>query len=92
MSFAPGLAISSKFYLDGTATYQRLDYSGAQVIEGLTPSTRRDTYQRHSLNLTYRAGPSLSLTTTVSHEVRDSNLANFSYRANGVSLRLRYEY
>lgn len=92
VSFAPVLALSSKFYLSGTSTYQRLDYSGAQVIEGLTPSTRRDTYQRHSADLTYRAGPSLSVTTTVSHEVRDSNLANFNYRANGVSLRLRYEY
>lgn len=92
VSFAPGLLISSKFYLDGTATYQRLDYSGAQVIEGLTPSSRRDTYQRTALDLIYRAGPSLSLTTTVSREVRDSNLTNFSYRANGVSLRLRYEY
>jgi exopolysaccharide biosynthesis operon protein EpsL len=92
VSFAPGLLISSKFYLDGSATYQRLDYSGAQVIEGLTPSSRRDTYQRTAVDLIYRAGPSLSLTTTVSREVRDSNLTNFSYRANGVSLRLRYEY
>jgi exopolysaccharide biosynthesis operon protein EpsL len=92
VSFAPGLLISSKFYLDGSATYQRLDYSGAQVIEGLTPSNRRDTYQRTAVDLIYRAGPSLSLTTTVSREVRDSNLTNFSYRANGVSLRLRYEF
>jgi exopolysaccharide biosynthesis operon protein EpsL len=92
VSFTPSLAISSKFYLDGTATYQRLDYSGAQVIEGLTPSSRRDTYQRTSANLTYKAGPSLSITTSVSREVRDSNLSILNYRANGVSLRLRYEY
>lgn len=92
VSITPGLAISSKLYLDGTATYQRLDYSGAQVIEGLTPSNRRDTYSRTAVDLTYKAGPSLSVSTTVSREVRDSNLANFSYRANGVALKVRYEY
>lgn len=92
VSFTPVLLISSKFFLNGTATYQRLDYSGAQVIAGLTPSNRRDTFGRTGVDLTYRAGPSLSVTTSVSREVRDSNLPLFDYRTKGVSLRVRYEY
>lgn len=92
VSFTPALAISSRLKLEGTATRQRLDYSGAQVIEGLTPSNRRDKYQRTSLSLAYKAGPALSVSAALNREVRDSNLAPFNYRSNGMSLQLRYEY
>jgi exopolysaccharide biosynthesis operon protein EpsL len=90
--FAPSLAISSKWKLEGTTTYQRRNYSGAEIIEGLTPSNRRDTYQRTALGLTYKAGPALSISTSLNREVRDSNLEVFNYRANGVALKVRYEY
>jgi len=92
ISVAPSLAISSKLKLDGMTTYQRRNYSGAQVIEGLTPSDRRDAYQRTSLGLTYKAGPALSITTALNRETVESNLAPFNFRANGVSLKVRYEY
>jgi len=92
ITIAPSLSISSKLTLDGTTTSQRRNYSGAQVIEGLTPSNRRDRYQRTSLGLTYKAGSSLSISTALNHEVVDSNLSTFDYRANGVSLKVRYEY
>jgi exopolysaccharide biosynthesis operon protein EpsL len=92
ISLFPSLAISSKLKLDGSTTYQRRNYSGAQVIEGLTPSNRRDTYTRTSLGLTYKVGPALSIVTSLSREKVDSNLANFNFRANGAALKVRYEY
>lgn len=89
---APTLAISSKLKLEGSTTYQRRNYSGAQVIADLTPSDRRDNFQRTSLGLTWQVGPALSISTALAHEVRDSNLTQFNYRTNEASLKVRYEY
>lgn len=90
--FAPSLEITSKVKVEGMTTYQRRNYSGAQVIEGLTPSDRRDTYQRTALGVTWKSGPALSVSTSLYRETRDSNLDVFNFRTNGIALKVKYEY
>ncbi len=83
---------TAKLRVDGLVDYERRNYNGASIITGITPSGRRDDYEKASLSLTYSPTTSLSLVLAVSREKLQSNIANFSYLSNGISLTSRYEF
>lgn len=83
---------TAKLRLDGLVDYEHRDYNGAAVVTGITPSSRRDQYEKASFSLTYTPTASLSLVLSLYRENLKSNISNFSYLSNGVSLTSRYEF
>lgn len=83
---------TAKLRVDGLVDYERRNYNGAAIVTGVTPSNRRDTYEKASLSLTYSPTTSLSLMLAVYRENLQSNLNSFSYLSNGISLTSRYEF
>ncbi|WP_413459971.1 XrtB/PEP-CTERM-associated polysaccharide biosynthesis outer membrane protein EpsL [Herbaspirillum huttiense] len=83
---------TAKLRFDGLFDYERRNYNGAAIVTGITPSNRRDNYEKASLSLTYSPTNSLSLVLAVYRENLQSNISNFSYLSNGVSLTSRYEF
>lgn len=83
---------TAKLRVDGVIDHERRNYNGASIITGITPSNRRDTYDKASLSLTYAPTNSLSLVLAVYREKLQSNIASFSYLSNGISLTSRYEF
>jgi hypothetical protein len=61
-------------------------------VTGVTPSSRRDNYEKASLSLTYSPTMSLSLMLSIYRENLQSNINTFSYLSNGISLTSRYEF
>lgn len=83
---------TAKLRVDGMVDVERRNYNGAAIITGVTPSSRRDNYDKASLSLTYAPTNSLSLVLAVYREKLQSNITNFSYLSNGISLTSRYEF
>lgn len=83
---------TAKLRFDGFVDYEKRNYNGATIIAGVTPSGRRDRYERATLSLTYMPITSLSLIAAVFRESLQSNIDSFSYVSNGVALTTRYEF
>jgi len=92
VSLAATLASSDKVRFDGLIDYEKRNFNGAVLIQGLTPSGRRDKYQRASLSVTYMPFTSLSLVASIYRENLQSNIDSFGYVSNGVALTTRYEF
>ncbi|QBP75348.1 EPS biosynthesis protein [Herbaspirillum huttiense] len=83
---------TAKLRVEGLFDVERRNYNGASIIAGVTPSSRRDNYEKASLSLTYSPTTSLSMMLAVYRENSQSNIANLGYVSNGVSLTSRYEF
>ena len=83
---------TAKLRVDGLVDVERRNYNGASIITGITPSNRRDNYDKASVSLTYSPTTSLSLVLAVYREKLESNITSFSYLSNGISLTSRYEF
>ncbi|QJQ00681.1 EPS biosynthesis protein [Herbaspirillum rubrisubalbicans] len=83
---------TAKLRFDGLVDYEHRNYNGASIVTGVTPSTRRDNYEKATLSLTYSPTTSLSLMLAVYRENLKSNINSFSYLSNGISLTSRYEF
>ncbi|WP_238540912.1 XrtB/PEP-CTERM-associated polysaccharide biosynthesis outer membrane protein EpsL [Herbaspirillum sp. YR522] len=92
VSLAATLASSDKLRFDGLVDYEKRNFNGAVLIQGLTPSGRRDKYERASFSVTYMPTSSLSLVAAIYRENLQSNIDSFAYVSNGVSLTTRYEF
>ncbi len=83
---------TAKLRVEGLVDVERRNYNGASIVTGVTPSSRRDSYEKASLSLTYAPTTSLSILLAVYRENLQSNISNFGYVSNGVSLTSRYEF
>ncbi|MBP0596902.1 outer membrane beta-barrel protein [Herbaspirillum sp. LeCh32-8] len=92
ISLAATLKASDKLRFDGSLDYQRRNYNGAAVITGVTPSSRKDRYQKASFGITYYPTRSLSLMMGIYREDVQSNIDSFGYVSNGIALTTRYEF
>lgn len=92
ISLAATLRSSDKLKFDGLFDYQRRNYNGATVITGVTPSSRKDRYQKASFSVTYSLTRSWSLLASIYREDVQSNIDSFGYVSNGIALTTRYEF
>ncbi|WP_129587671.1 XrtB/PEP-CTERM-associated polysaccharide biosynthesis outer membrane protein EpsL [Herbaspirillum robiniae] len=83
---------TEKLRFDGSFDYQRRNYNGAAVITGVTPSNRKDRYEKASFSITYSPLRSLSLMAAIYRENVQSNIDSFGYVSNGIALTTRYEF
>jgi exopolysaccharide biosynthesis operon protein EpsL len=83
---------TDKLRFDGLIDYERRNYNGASIVTGVTPSNRKDTYQKASFGVTYFPTRSWSLLLSVYRESVQSNIDSFGYVSNGISLSTRYEF
>ncbi|PLY57971.1 EPS biosynthesis protein [Herbaspirillum sp. BH-1] len=83
---------TAKLRVDGLIDYEKRNYNGASIVTGVTPTNRRDNYEKASLSLTYSPTTSLSLMLSIYRENLQSNINTFSYLSNGISLTSRYEF
>ncbi|WP_447407059.1 hypothetical protein, partial [Clostridium perfringens] len=44
---------TAKLRVEGLVDVERRNYNGASIVTGVTPSSRRDSYEKASLSLTY---------------------------------------
>ncbi|TQK04487.1 exopolysaccharide biosynthesis operon protein EpsL [Herbaspirillum sp. SJZ130] len=92
VSLGAKLQSSDKLRFDGFLDVEKRNYNGAAVITGVTPSSRRDKYERASLSVTYSPTTSLSLIGSIFREHLQSNIDSLGYVSNGVAVTTRYEF
>lgn len=92
LSLGGTLAASEKLRFDGLLDFERRNYNGAAVVTGVTPSNRKDNYQKEVFSVTYLPTTSLSLVAAIYRESSQSNIVGYGYVSNGVSLTTRYEF
>lgn len=83
---------SSKISVDGLIMTEKRDYNGVAVIQGIAPSDRDDRYRNAMLGVTYKPTAHLRVRASVYRTTLDSNIAEASYRTNGVQINTRYEF
>ncbi|WP_353153194.1 XrtB/PEP-CTERM-associated polysaccharide biosynthesis outer membrane protein EpsL [Herminiimonas fonticola] len=83
---------SSKISVDGLIMTEKRDYNGVAVIQGIAPSDRDDRYRNAMLGVTYKPTTHLRVRASVYRTTLDSNIAEASYRTNGIQINTRYEF
>lgn len=86
------LQASYKLRFDGLLDIEKRDYNGASIVTGVTPSGRRDRYEKASFSVTYTPINSLTLVGSIFRENLQSNIDSYGYVSNGVSVTSRYEF
>ena len=83
---------TSKISVDGLIMTEKRDYNGVAVIQGIAPSDRDDRYRNAMLGVTYKPTAHLRVRASVYRTTLDSNIAEASYRTNGIQINTRYEF
>lgn len=92
VSLSATLQSTDKLSFNGLLDLERRNYNGAVVVSGVTPSGRRDRYEKAGFSVTYMPINSLSLVASIFRENLQSNIETYGYVSNGVALSTRYEF
>lgn len=86
--------LAFKLRLDSAVTTERRNYNGVTLLaNNAAPDVNRsDRFTKYMLGVTWATTEKLQLTSSVFREQLNSNLANVSYRDNGVQLSARYQF
>ncbi len=92
VSLASTWDATNKISVDGMLMREKRDYNGVAVIQDIAPSDRDDRYRNAMLGVTYKPTSHWRVRASVYRTTLDSNIAEASYKTNGVQINTRYEF
>ncbi len=91
-SLSPSWAITSKLYLQASASYEERSYLGDPAFVFLGASQREDKIKAGNLSLRYVPYPKVNLQLIWQKESRDSNASGIGYQDNTLTSNLRVDF